>query len=398
MAELSAHGVGWTATLLLLLGGLALAWREVLRARREAARAARLQGAIEASAGEWQLTFDTVESPLIVADPSGHVRRLNRAASELAGKVYREVLGLPVEDIAAGEPWQSAASLVAAVEASRSSHSLSVPDAATGRTWDLSASRAEAADGVRIILVARDVTGIVRLQESLRRSELTSAMGSLVGGVAHEVRNPLFGISAALDAFESRFGDREEYRRYLYVLRSQLRRLNDLMHELLEYGKPPRLDVAPVALAEVVAEAVGHCSALAARRGVAVATRVDPVLPALPMDRGRIVQVFQNLLENSLQHAPEGGRVEVEAGPAAADGGWAVCQVRDSGPGFQPEDLARVFEPFFTRRRDGTGLGLSIVHRIVEQHGGRITAGNLPQGGAVMELRLPLAPAPAVLR
>jgi signal transduction histidine kinase len=112
------------------------------------------------------------------------------------------------------------------------------------------------------------------------------------------------------------------------------------------------------------------------------------------MDRGRIVQVFRNLLENSLQHAPQGGRVEVEAGPTVDAGlAWALCRVTDSGPGFSPEDLPRVFEPFFTRRRDGTGLGLSIVQRIVEQHGGRISAGNLPQGGAVMEVRLPVAPA-----
>jgi signal transduction histidine kinase len=392
MPALNASAAVAAVAVLALSGGLALAWREVLRARSEAARAARLQGAIENAASEWQLTFDAVESPLLVTDADGRVRRLNRAASGLAGKPFREVLGLPVDAIGPGEPWQSAAALIVAVGASRSSHSLSVPDPQAGRTWDVSASRAAVPDGDRLILVARDVTGIVRLQESLRRSELMSALGSLVGGVAHEVRNPLFGISAALDAFESRFGDREEYRSYLYVLRGQLRRLNDLMHELLEYGKPPRLDVSRACLCEVLAEAVGNTASLAEQRGIEVATRVDPALPPLPVDRGRIVRVFQNLLENSIQYSAPGGRVVVEAATAREAGhGWAVCQVRDSGPGFAAEDLPRVFEPFFTRRRDGTGLGLSIVHRIVEEHGGRVSAGNLPQGGAVLELRLPLA-------
>ena len=110
-------------------------------------------------------------------------------------------------------------------------------------------------------------------------------------------------------------------------------------------------------------------------------------LPAVPRDPGRLAQVFQNLVQNAVQHSKEGQTVWVEA---RSDGeSWVECLIRDGGPGFKPEDLSRIFEPFLTRRRGGTGLGLSIVQRIVEQHGGTLAAANHPQGGALLTVRLP---------
>jgi signal transduction histidine kinase len=106
-------------------------------------------------------------------------------------------------------------------------------------------------------------------------------------------------------------------------------------------------------------------------------------------DRARITQVLQNLIENAVHFSPSGGRVEVTLGAAEGEGGRLVeCSVRDSGPGFDPADLPRLFEPFFTRRRGGTGLGLSIVKRIVYDHGGDVAAENHPSGGAVVKFRL----------
>jgi signal transduction histidine kinase len=105
-------------------------------------------------------------------------------------------------------------------------------------------------------------------------------------------------------------------------------------------------------------------------------------------DRARVSQVLQNLIENAVHFSPQGGRVHVAL---VAAGGpeeeWVECAVGDSGPGFDPADLPRLFEPFFTRRRGGTGLGLSIVKRIVYDHGGEVSAENHPQGGAVVRVR-----------
>jgi signal transduction histidine kinase len=220
-----------------------------------------------------------------------------------------------------------------------------------------------------------------------------ASLGSLVAGVAHEVRNPLFGISSVLDAMDARFGDRQEYQRYARVLREPVDRLTELMKELLEYGRPPTAELVPVPIEEVIEEAVHGCGRLAESVGakIAVQTNLDGV--AVRMDRPRLVRAFSNIVQNALQHSASGSTVGIESWRvAASDGERMQCTVVDSGPGIASEDLPRIFEPFFTRRRGGTGLGLSIVQRIVEEHGGLIDAGNRAEGGAVMTVTLPIAP------
>lgn len=230
-----------------------------------------------------------------------------------------------------------------------------------------------------------------RLREALHRSRILAAMGALVAGVAHEVRNPLFGIASTVDALDARLArlpNKADYERHITVLRGEVERLSKLMHELLEYGKPSGLELTVEPVAPLVDTAVRACQSTA--DGVSVT--VDARVPALAVraDATRLTQVFQNLLDNAIHHSPAGSAVSLDVEEIRENGHrWIACRVMDSGPGFRAEDLPHVFEPFFTRRRKGTGLGLSIVERIVTSHGGTIEAGNRPTGGAVMTVRLP---------
>lgn len=223
------------------------------------------------------------------------------------------------------------------------------------------------------------------LQAALRRSETMSAMGALVAGVAHEVRNPLFGISATLDAIQARFDD-EQHEGYLEALRDQVERLNKLMGDLLEYGKPVTTAMQPAAVSEIIAQAVQSCAPLAAQAGVEVKERHASELPCVNANRDRLVQAFENVLQNAVQNSAAHTVIIIET---RYDSRAIVCTVEDGGSGFAPEDLEHVFDPFFSRRRGGTGLGLSIVQRIVTDHGGTVTAANRPAGGAVVTIRLP---------
>jgi PAS domain S-box-containing protein len=353
-----------------------------------------LQQKISKSSYEWRITFDAMPHPVLLVEPDGHIIRLNEAARELAGHSFAEILRRTAGTIRDAEPWRTIASLLRHEEATAQ-----VRDE-QGRTWVLSLSPVISPEGQRgVVVVARDVTDLVRLQESLRRSETMSAMGVLVAGVAHEVRNPLFGISATLSAFTTRFKRRTEYRRYVEVLQGEVDRLNALMQDLLEYGKPLRLVLETGRAEEVMQAAVAACAPLAEQAEVEIALAAGPDagsgLPAVVLDRKRMTQVFQNLLANAIQHSPREGRVAFRAEPAmVGEQAGILFTVEDAGPGFPPDALDHVFEPFFTRRRGGTGLGLSIVQRIVDQHQGEIVAANRPEGGAVVTVALPLKPSP----
>jgi PAS domain S-box-containing protein len=364
---------------------------DVSERRRQERRRAQLERTVRHANLEWRRTFDAIQSPILILDLGGRILRMNGAARDLTGHGYREVVGRAMASLGPSEPWKTAANLLQAARV-QGALNVQVRDGATKRTWDIAVSlfaRARSEDE-RAIVVARDISGMVALQESLSKSETMAAMGTLVAGVAHEVRNPLFGVTATLDAFEARFGTREEYRPHLEVLRSQLGRLSRLMRDLLEYGRANSLELTEGGFAEVLAEAVECVAELGEHRGVRV--ECAPMANArFAMDRRRLVQVLLNLLDNAVQHSPRGAVVRVRVEEAHLDGHRSlVCRVEDAGPGFRGEDLEHVFEPFFSRRQGGTGLGLSIVQRIIEQHGGTITATNLAGGGALMTVTLPI--------
>jgi signal transduction histidine kinase len=235
----------------------------------------------------------------------------------------------------------------------------------------------------------------IRLQEALHRQEALSAMGTLVGGVAHEVRNPLFGITATVDALGARLKDDSAATPLVEAMREQVQRLTRLMTDLLDYGRPIAEERTRLSICAVTTRAIEACAALSRQAGVSVELTCEATSVVVLVDEPRLVQVFQNLVQNAVEHTPPGGRVHVEARPERRLARAGVrCAVRDSGPGFDTAHLPHVFEPFFTRRKGGTGLGLSIVQRIVEQHAGHVEAANHPGGGGAVDVWLPAAPAP----
>jgi PAS domain S-box-containing protein len=195
-----------------------------------------------------------------------------------------------------------------------------------------------------LVGTVQDISERKRLEAQLRESEKMATMGEIVAAVAHEVRNPLFALSATLDAFEARAHDRET------------------------------------------------CSPLAAEREVELERAWPEDLPAASHDRRRLLRVFVNVIKNAIEHSPRGGAVHIEARERMSDGSPRIeCWVHDSGPGFPEDGLTKVFEPFYSRRRGGTGLGLAIAWRIVKEHNGTITAGNAAEGGAVIRVSLPIS-------
>jgi PAS domain S-box-containing protein len=343
-----------------------------------------LESDLRQAAEEWRRTFDALDLGIVLADAEGRIVRLNRAALAMATDArFGAAVGRNLADLAAGEPWNTVLDMHGRVGAGGSSVVAEARDAETGRSSYLLASPWFRGEGQPpwAVLTFRDVTDYTTMQAQLRRARTLEAMGQLVAGVAHEVRNPLFSISATLDALESEFGQRPEYAEYAGLLRSQVGRLTQLMRDLLDYGKPSVLRARPTRFADVVRRAARSCAALARERQVRMEEAVDASLPLLEI-----------LLANAIQHAPAGSAVRV-VGALDATGPepLARCTVEDEGPGIALQDIGQLFEPFFSRRKGGTGLGLPIVQRVAEAHGGRVTAENRALRGARFTLVLPVA-------
>jgi PAS domain S-box-containing protein len=239
--------------------------------------------------------------------------------------------------------------------------------------------------------VTRDMTERVELQEALKKSEMMSALGTLVAGVAHEVRNPLFSMTATLDAFEETFPNHPEYKEYLDILRNELTRLTSLMKDLLEYGKPSNQKLLESTIEPVITSSIKACEQLAKEKKVKISYKIKENLPLVLLEENRLFQVFQNLLDNAINHSPANAVVRIIVNELTEDNlSWIEIIIQDSGSGFNEEDLPRVFEPFFSHRPGGTGLGLPIVQKILEQHQGKIFLGNHPSGGARVKVLIPI--------
>jgi len=331
---------------------------------------------------------------MLVVDENGRLTRANRAASGWTADTPSILTGTRLESLSESPVWRVAAERVRIARELGTSSPSRVNDATSGnatRTWEIWATRFVPIEGAapHCIVVARELTALLALQDELQRQETMARMGELVAGVAHEVRNALFGLSSAVDAMRARAGNSPELARYSPVLASQVQRLADLTRDLLEYGKPMSLSVAPCSIDDLVREGVAATISMAKASGVTVVQNENRDDGLMMVDRSRILQVLQNLVLNAVQHSPRGAVVEVGASRVVQGARvmWRV-DVADHGPGFEADALQHAFEPFFTRRSGGTGLGLAIAHRIVHDHGGTISAANRSGGGAVVAFQI----------
>jgi PAS domain S-box-containing protein len=353
----------------------------------------RLHTSLQQSAMEWRQTFNAIDFPVLIVDLEGSIKRSNLAAEQIVGIEAEKIVGATLSQLGNSQPWKKAAELLESIRDDGAPVTEEVKDDVTGKTWAITVYHINefGSAGERAILIAHDITKRVELEASLRQSEMMSLLGSLVAGVAHEVRNPLFGISSILDAFETRFSDRTEYLRYTNVLRDEVGRLTILMEELLEYGKPFRGELYLVSMEEMISRSIRACLPAAEVAHVNLESKIEDSLPKIRIDRRRLSKVFVNLIENAIQHSPQKSSVTVEVRKIVdGDQEWVQCAIRDSGAGILAEDLPKIFEPFFSKRRGGTGLGLAIAQRIMQEHGAKLIAGNNPERGACMIARFPV--------
>jgi signal transduction histidine kinase len=260
------------------------------------------------------------------------------------------------------------------------------------RRFLLSCSPVRQPNGETLLLeLVADVTEQAQMRERLQRAERLAATGELAAGVAHEIRNPLAAIVNATTLLASRDGlSDEDHASTLDAVRTEARRLNRILSEFLLFARPPAPERRAADLATVV-DRVASLIAEDSARAVAVQleVRMDRSLPPFPFDPDQLTQVLWNVALNGVEAMEGRGQLRFDVGRVDSD---VVISVADTGRGIPPEDRARVFDPFYSRKRAGTGLGLTIAQRIVAAHGGRIELDSTPGQGTRVTIALPLAP------
>ena len=235
--------------------------------------------------------------------------------------------------------------------------------------------------------VGRQAAERERLRTELRRSERLAALGKLIAGVAHEVRNPLAGIRGITQLWRRGLGLGNEGFDHLI---DEVDRLEGIVSRLLQFSRADAQDLTPGDLNIVAAEAARLAEDRAREQEIRVELDLEPDLPPIQMAPPALVQVLRNLTTNALQVMPRGGVLRLATRLDAARG-TVAASVADDGPGLSDEVLSHLFEPFFTTKAEGTGLGLAIAREIALAHRGELRAQNRPGGGAVFTLTLPVA-------
>jgi PAS domain S-box-containing protein len=247
-------------------------------------------------------------------------------------------------------------------------------------------------DGAPIghVLSVRNLTDERRIAEQLRQSEKLAALGELVAGVAHELNNPLAGISAFAQLLLEEHLD-EDQRESARLIKREADRAVTVIRDLLLFSRKAGPSNLPLDLNALIQLTLRLRAYSLRSSGVEVVTQLDPALPELAGDDQKIQQVLLNLIVNA-EYAMRRAAVRRLVIRTTRDADTAVAEVSDTGTGMSDETLQRVFEPFFTTKPagEGTGLGLSVSYGIIEAHGGTISVESAPGRGTTFRIVLPI--------
>jgi signal transduction histidine kinase len=333
--------------------------------------------------GRATVTLQSIGDGVISTDPEDRVLIVNRMAERITGWTQAEAAGKPI-----GEVFQPEGDVLVDRNGTRRKI-----EAGKSPVLD------ESGRHMGTVLVFRDVTEKAQTEAAMVNAQKLESLGVLAGGIAHEIRNPLSSVNISISSIERTCGastglepdTKEKIDRILEQMKSAAAKMGLVVQRVMDYSRPfpPRKEV--VDLNKVIEEAVRLSLSTLRKMEIEVLKDLAPDLVACRVDAQMIEQVLVNLITNACQ-AMEGveGAKLLEIASAVQDG-RIVLRVSDSGPGVPPSLREKVFDPFFTTRKEGSGIGLSFSHRIVADHGGSLRVDTSRWGGAEFRIELPAA-------
>lgn len=232
------------------------------------------------------------------------------------------------------------------------------------------------------------------LEKKLKEAEKSAVVGRLGSAIAHEIRNPLNYINLTLDHLRAKFKPeddtkRETFEKLTSQLKSEVARINQQITDFLSYSRPPKLQIDSINVHKVVEDSLRIVKAQAAEQNIEINFSEEANLPNISGDPEFLRSVFNNLFINAVQAmGTEGGRLDVDI---SSEKTCVIIDIKDTGSGIPPENVEKIFEPYFSTKETGTGLGLAIVKKVIDDHNGEIEVESKKDQGTHFTVKLPIA-------
>ena len=321
--------------------------------------------------------LESISDGVIAIDTNNHITRFNRAAGLVLGFHATEVVGRPFREVF-DRPF-AASSVPGSMELKTKSNRV-VP---VSERDSIIADR----DGNRLgyVKTFQDLSELSALREQVRQIDRLAAIGEMAATVAHEIRNPLGGIRGFATFLSQDTPEDDPRHRLVQKILAGTSSLEKVVNGLLEYTRPVELNLTPTSCASIAQAAMRYMEY--DPNNITIFTEIDPDIRVLA-DGDKIRQVLMNILVNAVQRIEHKGEIRLGA---QADENIVHLSVQDSGAGMDENSLKQIFSPFFTTKEKGTGLGMAVSQKIVEGHGGIITAHSAPGEGTRIAIQLPRA-------
>ncbi|MCP4369341.1 MAG: PAS domain S-box protein [Deltaproteobacteria bacterium] len=240
------------------------------------------------------------------------------------------------------------------------------------------------------VLLFKDLSEVQALRREIARNQRLASIGRLAAGVAHEIRNPLSSIKGFATYFKERYRENKDDQQTANIMIQEVERLNRVVGQLLEFARPVTISKKLTSIDVVINNSLKLIESDSLKKNIKVETNFPSSMNEVLIDPDRINQVLLNLCLNAIEAMENGGRLTV-ALLLDEENKWIKISVKDTGTGIKKEELAHIFDPYFTTKPSGTGLGLAIVHNIIDAHDGKMKVESSLQKGTTVTLFLPIS-------
>jgi two-component system sensor histidine kinase AtoS len=341
--------------------------------------------------------LDSIHLGIVAVDLQGKITSCNRALEEILEVKAKTIVGHSLEECFGRE---EPLCQLFRISIQKETHSQDRDLAYTSKkgtikplrvtTFPLKKKRGER---VGVILLVKDMSEIRKLEERVQRASRLAALGQLTQRLVHEIRNPLSAMDINLQLLQERLGSRSEdpeIGRYLEIISTETRRLNEVLRNVQVFSRPESPDLETIDLHQIIEQVLFLIKEEAFRKQIEISRSLQAKHSTVRADPDQMKQVFLNLFKNSIEAMREGGKLEILSRNDGQDKIIGV-ELVDTGSGIPMANLQHVFDPYFTTKKKGTGLGLSIVHNIIIQHGGTIDVTSWLGEGTIFSIILPVA-------